>query len=45
MIKSWIFSLKNALIKTIKRILLITNLHSKGLERNIDVGVKKKDII
>jgi hypothetical protein len=33
---------KDALIRTIKSILLITNLHSKVLERNIrDVGAKK----
>jgi hypothetical protein len=33
------------LIKTIKLILLITNLHSKGLERNIgDVGAKIKTL-
>jgi hypothetical protein len=31
------------LTRTIKLILLIANLHSKGLERNIgDVGAKKK---
>jgi hypothetical protein len=31
----------DALIRTIKLSLLITNLHSKGLERNIgDMGVK-----
>jgi hypothetical protein len=33
------------LIKTIKIILVITNLHSKGLERSIgDVGAKNKTI-
>jgi hypothetical protein len=33
----------DALIRTIKSILLITNLHSKGLERGIkDVGAKKR---
>jgi hypothetical protein len=32
----------DALIRTIKLILLIKNLHSKGLERSIgDVGAKK----
>jgi hypothetical protein len=35
------FHKTNVLIKIIKLILLITNLHSKGLERNIrDVGAK-----
>jgi hypothetical protein len=43
MLKSWIFSLKNALIRTIKLILLITHLHSQGLKRSIgDVGANKK---
>jgi hypothetical protein len=33
----------DALIKTIKLILLITNLHSKGLEISIgDMGAKKR---
>jgi hypothetical protein len=33
------------LIKIIKLILLITNLHSKGLERSIrDVGAKNKTL-
>jgi hypothetical protein len=46
MLESWIFSKKNALIRIIKLILLIKNLHCKGLERSIgDVGAKKKDII
>jgi hypothetical protein len=36
------FHKKDALIRTIK---LITNLHSKGLERSIgDVGAKKKTL-
>jgi hypothetical protein len=42
MLESWIFHKTIVLIKAIKLILLITNLHSKGLERNIgDVGAKK----
>jgi hypothetical protein len=35
----------NTLISTIKLILLITNLHSKGLERSIGDAGAKKDII
>jgi hypothetical protein len=36
----------DALIRTIKSILLITNLHSKGLERGIkDVDAKKKTLL
>jgi len=35
----------DALIKTIKLILLIINLHSKGLERSIgDVGAKNRTL-
>jgi hypothetical protein len=35
----------NTLIRIIKLILLITNLHSKGLERNIrDMGAKNKTL-
>ncbi len=43
MLESWTFLMKRAtLIKTIKLILLITKLHSKGLERSIgDMGAKK----
>jgi hypothetical protein len=43
MLKSWIFFIKRVvLIRAIKSILLITKLHSKGVERNIgDVGANK----
>ncbi len=43
MLEYWIFHKTNVLIRTIKLILFITNLHSKGLERNIgDLGAQKK---
>jgi len=45
MLKSWFFHKIDALIRTIKLILLITNLHSKGLEKNIeDVGEKNRTL-
>jgi hypothetical protein len=45
MLESWDFSKKDALIRTIKLILLITNLHSKGLERSIrGIGAKNKTL-
>jgi hypothetical protein len=46
MLKSWIFFIKEVmLIRTMKLILLITKLYSKGLERNIkDVGVEKRTL-
>jgi hypothetical protein len=43
MLESWIFHKINVLIRIMKLILLITNLQSRGLERNIgDVGAKNK---
>jgi hypothetical protein len=46
MLESWIFFIeKVVLIRTIKLILLITKLHSKGLERSIrNVVAKKKTL-
>ncbi len=42
MLESWIFHETNVLIRTIKLIFLISNLHCKGLKRSIrDVGAKK----
>ncbi len=42
MLKFWIFQKSNVLIMTIKLLVLIKNLHSKGLERSIkDMGAKK----
>jgi hypothetical protein len=40
-----IFSYKGCIIRTIKLVFLITNLHYEGLERSIrDVGVKSKTL-
>jgi hypothetical protein len=45
MLESWFFHKKDVLIKTIKLIFLITNLHYEGLERSIkDLGAKSKTL-
>jgi hypothetical protein len=46
MLGFWIFHKMDVLIKIIKLILLIANLYSKGLERNIkDVCAKKRHLM
>jgi hypothetical protein len=45
MLESWIFFIKMAmLIKTIKLIMLIKKLHSKGLEKKKKTWVKNKTL-